>query len=80
MQNLLHREWTHGHYVNCVIVFGADERIQICVINTPGTWHDITQSGHGVYVLVQKVCDDHDATIVVDTYSCLYSTNSCNKQ
>ena len=49
MQNLLYKEWTHGHYVNCVIVFGADERIQICVINTPGTWHDITQSGHGVY-------------------------------
>ena len=54
IQNLFYNRWTHGNYVNCKLVFGANGRIQICVINTPGTWHDSTQADHGVYGKIKK--------------------------
>jgi len=67
IQNQFYNGWTHGHYVNCIFVFAADGRIRICVINTPGTWHDSTQADHGVYDKMKKVYDDHDAIVVVDS-------------
>lgn len=67
IQNQFFNGWTHGHYVNCIFVFAADGRIRICVINTPGTWHDSTQADHGVYAKMEKVFDDHGAIVVVDS-------------
>jgi hypothetical protein len=52
IQNQFYNGWTHGHYVNCIFVFAADGRIRICVINTPGTWHDSRQADHGEVPLI----------------------------
>jgi hypothetical protein len=74
IQNQFYNGWTHGHYVSCIFVFSADGRIRICVINTPGTWHDSIQADHGVYdTKMKKLYDDHGAIVVVDSASNMLS-------
>jgi hypothetical protein len=66
-QNRNFNGWYHGHYINCVFVFGVDGKIRICSLNTPGTWHDSTISDYGVYDSLEAVFLQSNGKVVVDS-------------
>lgn len=66
-QNRNFNGWLHGHFINSVFVFGADGKIRICSINSPGTWHDSTISDYGVYDTLEEVFLESSGKIVVDS-------------
>jgi hypothetical protein len=66
-QNHYYNGWTHGHYVNSVLLFAPDGRIRGCTLNCPGSWHDSTMADYGVYEKMERIYLEHGAKVVVDS-------------
>ena len=48
-QNQLFNGWKDTHNINCVFVFSPNGKIRLCLINSPGTFHESTMANYGVY-------------------------------
>ena len=66
-QNYYYNGWTHGHYVNSVLLFAPDGRIRACTLNCPGSWHDSTMADYGVYDKMKDIFVAHGGKVVVDS-------------
>jgi hypothetical protein len=66
-QNHYYNGWTHGHYVNSVLLFAPDGKIRGCTLNCPGSWHDSTMADYGVYEKMERMYLEHGAKVVVDS-------------
>jgi hypothetical protein len=66
-QNYYYNGWTHGHYVNSVLLFAPDGRIRACTLNCPGSWHDSTMADYGVYDKMKAIYVAHGGKVVVDS-------------
>ena len=67
IQNMFFNGWTHGHYINSVLVFTPDGKIRICLINASGTFHDSSMADYGVYEAMERVYRDTGGKVVVDS-------------
>ena len=53
--------WKQDHYINCVFVFTVDSKIRVAVINAPGSFHDSTIAGYGIYDKFEEMYKFHQA-------------------
>jgi hypothetical protein len=67
-QSMFYNGWQHGHFVNNLLVFGADGRIIKCVLNVPGSVHDSTMCVWGqVYSEMNEIYHRNGGKCVVDS-------------
>jgi len=40
IQNMFYNGWCSDTYINCIFIFGADDCVHICALNSPGALHN----------------------------------------
>ena len=57
----------YNGWIHSIFVFAADGRIRMCVLNSPGSWHDSNQDDYSVYKKLKRIWLLFGARVVVDS-------------